>query len=154
MLGIGTLTVAGVTAAMLKNDKIAFKAEFSAALVTKLQLSQSGFTGTLDKNKTRVVIKLRAKTPTWADLRTTLLYYWRIPKGVGNGGIFFYTKLFEHDTDALEDYATTPFYGNVKAVTAFQVGQDSHSYKIHPKLAEIFHLPEEFDTEEQNVEVF
>src|SRR3977135_549692 len=77
MLGIGTLTVAGVTAAMLKNDKIAFKAEFSASLVTKLQLSQAGFTGTLDKNKTRLVIKLRGKAPTaWADLGTTLLYYW------------------------------------------------------------------------------
>src|SRR3977135_175639 len=77
MLGIGTLTVAGVTAAMLKNDKIPFKVEFSASLVTKLQLSQAGFTGTLDKNKTRLVIKLRGKAPTaWADLGTTLLYYW------------------------------------------------------------------------------
>src|SRR3977135_183848 len=61
MLGVGSLTVAGLNAAMFKNDKVAFKVEFSAYLTATLFLSQSSFTGTLDKARTRVTIKLRDK---------------------------------------------------------------------------------------------
>ena len=147
MLRIGTVTVAGLNAAMFKNAKIAFKVEFSEYLTKILQLSQAVFEGTLDKNKTRVPIKLRAKAPdTWVDMRTTLLYYWKIPKG-DVGGISSKIVLFEKDTGVLGDYLKTPFYGNAKAVTPFQPTQASYSYKIHPKLASLFKLPEEFDTE-------
>ena len=154
MLGIGSLTVAGLNAAMFKNDKIAFKVEFSAYLTATLFLSQSSFSGTLDKSKTRVTIKLRDKAPTWIDLRTTLLYYWMIPKGSGNGAFPFKINFFEKDTGILADYLKIPFYGTAKAVTTFQPNTESYSYKIHPKLATLFKLPEEFDTEEQSVEVF
>src|SRR3981189_1887626 len=71
------------------------------------------------------------------------------------GGNYYYElQMYATDTGVLADYLKTPFYGNAKAVTPFQPHAIQYSYKIHPKLAALFKLPEEFDTEEQFIEVY
>src|SRR3981189_246427 len=156
MLGEGVVLVVGSKGIAKTN----FSVEFSTTLTKALELSQPIFSGELDKAKTRANITLRAKNkiPKWVDLRTTLPYYWRIPKGLTIplvGGNFYYElKMFASDAGVLADYLKSPFYGNAKAVTPFQPQAIQYSYKIHTKLATLFKLDEEFDTEEQIIEVF
>ena len=160
MAGIGNLVVFGPKAAA--GTKIPFKVEFSAVLVKKLKLSQATFSGDYTDVKTRQTINLRAKVPDgvdgWGDLRTILPCIWRIKVGEqdpDNSEVRMWEAPIDEATAKLKDYMWTYFVTSADGLTAmpFHVF-DQYHYKMHPALAKLYGLPENFTTVKQTVKAF
>jgi hypothetical protein len=149
---VGHLTVTGD-----KNvTKVPFTVTFSNVLKEKLKLSQAAYSGEITKDVTSKIITLRAvEVKNWGpDLRTVLPFMFRISVGASDNN--FLTKIWYKETDAqskLQDFLVEPFVHDGKQAYPMHRRQQ-YSYKLSPKLAALYGLPEEFDSQLQLIKVF
>jgi hypothetical protein len=153
MAGIGKLTVAGPKGV----TKTPFQVTFSEVLTNKLKLSQSIFRGELNKDKIRQIIDLRAiAVADWGpDLRRVLPFMMRL--SIDNyAAKNIVTKVWCKDIDdqsKLADYLVAPFVHDGKNAYPLHP-RSQYSYKLSPKLATLYGLPEEFDSQLQLIKVY